>query len=250
MVYICIPTHNEDRTIGVLLWKIRQVMVEFERDFEVLVLDDASTDRTAEALAQYRKVIPLVVMREETRIGYPAAVARLVQEAVQRTAYPKRDAVVTLQGDFTEHPEHIVPLIKTLEGGADIVAGTVEEGGQRPPNGLRVARWLAPVILGRAFGGAPVSDPLCGFRAYRLIVLKKALQALEGRPLASGDGWAANLEILRNVAPHARRIEEIPLGLRYDIRTRPSRFRPFRTLRELARVRRGDWWSLERGRAK
>lgn len=250
MIYICIPTHNEDRTIGVLLWKIRQVMADFGRDYEVLVLDDASTDRTAETLERYRRTLPLTVIREESQRGYPAALHRLIKEAVDKTAYPKRDAVVTLQGDFTEHPEDIIALIKTLEGGADVVAGTVQEGDQRPPGRMRLARWLAPLVLGRAFGGAPVSDPLCGFRAYRLIVLKKTLQALGDRPLVSRDGWAANLEILRNVTPHARRIEETPLELRYDIRTRPSRFRPFRTLRDLARVRGGDWWSFERGRAK
>ncbi len=250
MIYICIPAHNEDRTIGVLLWKIRQVFAEFERDYEVLVLDDASTDGTAETLERYRKILPLTVLHEEVGLGYPAALIRLIRTALERTSYPKRDAIVTLQGDFTEHPEHIVTLIKTLEGGADIVTGTVEMGRHNTPRGLRIARWLAPVILGRAFRGAPVSDPLCGFRAYRLIVLKKALEALQGRPLASRDGWAANLEILRHVAPHARRIEETPLELRYDIRTRPSRFRSFRTLRDLARVRGGDWWSFERGRVK
>ena len=34
-----------------------------------------------------------------------------VREAVDRAPYPKRDAIVTLQGDFTEHPEDLVPLV-------------------------------------------------------------------------------------------------------------------------------------------
>ena len=46
MIYICIPALDEARTIGVLLWRIRQVMEEFPRDYHVLVLDDGSTDDT------------------------------------------------------------------------------------------------------------------------------------------------------------------------------------------------------------
>ena len=43
MIYICIPAYNEADTVGVLLWKIRRVMENFPRDYELLVLDDAST---------------------------------------------------------------------------------------------------------------------------------------------------------------------------------------------------------------
>ncbi len=242
LIYVCIPAHNEERTIGVLLWKIRKVMLEFGRDYEVLVLDDASTDRTSEALDRYRRVLPLRVLKEESRTGYSCAVQRLLREALKRTSYPKRDAAVVLQADFTESPDSLVPLIKALEGGADIVAGVVEKNGRPAPRGVRVARRFAPWVLGRAHGRAPVSDPLSGYRAYRLIVLKKALAEFGGRPFLTTDGWASNVELLALVAPHARRIVEAPLTLRYDIEgRRPSRVSAIRTLQGLLRVRRKRW---------
>ncbi len=241
MIYVCIPAHNEERTIGVLLWKIRKVMLEFGRDYEILVLNDASTDGTAEALDRYRRVLPLRVLEEKQCVGYPGAVQRLLREALHRTSYPKRDAAVLLQADFTESPDYIVPLIKAVEGGADIVAGVVEGNGRPAPRAVRAARRMAPWVLGSAFGRAPVSDPLSGFRAYRLIVLKKALADFRGKPFLTTDGWASNVELLGLVAPHARRIVEAPLTLRYDVDGRPSRLNAVRTLRGLLRVRRERW---------
>jgi dolichol-phosphate mannosyltransferase len=243
LIYVCMPAHNEERTIGVLLWKIRKVMREFGRDYEVLVLDDGSTDGTATVLDRYRRVVPLRVLKEEHRAGYPSAVQRLLREALKRTSYPKRDAAVLLQADFSESPDYIVPLLKALEGGADIVAGVVAENGHSAPRAVRVARRMAPWVLGRAYGGAPVSDPLSGFRAYRLIVLKKALAEFRDKPFLETDGWASNVELLGLVAPHARRISEAPVTLRYDLDVRPSRLSAARTLRGLLRVRRERWES-------
>jgi len=61
--------------------------------------------------------------------------------------------------------------------------------------------------------------------------------------MVSGEGWAANLQMLALSAEHARRIEEVPLDLRYDIRERKSRFNAIRTLRGLMRVRTGEMWT-------
>ncbi len=245
VIYIAIPTHNEESTIGVLLWKIRNVMGEFGRDYELLVLNDASTDGTGEVLERYRRSLPLRVFESEERLGYSGALDRLLKEAVGRAPYPKRDAVVTLQGDFTEHPEHLVPLVKTLEGGADVVAGRLT-GGERAPFQVRFARWLAPRVLGSTARDCPVADPVCGFRIYRIIVLKKALRDLGQEPLLRRGGWAANVELLELAVHHARRVEEVELDLRYDIRRRKSRFRSLRTLRDLSRIRgRVDWRSEE-----
>jgi len=245
VIHICIPVHNEEATIGVLLWKIRKVMGEFGRDYTILVLDDGSTDGTRDALERYRRALPLKVLREEAPVGYAVALERLLREAAATAAYPKRDVVVTMQGDFTENPEGLLSLIKAMEGGADIVAGRGDPGNDRPPRGVRMVEWLAPFLLGRAFRRAPVADPLCGFRAYRVIVLRKAIREQGDAPLVTGAGRGANLELLGRLAPFARRIEEVPVPLRFRERPRASRFQAMESLRRLLQVRGRVEWTVE-----
>lgn len=241
MIHIAVPVHNEDRTLGVLLWKIRKVMRGFGRDYQVVVVDDASSDRTPAVLKRYRAFLPLRVLRTEARMGYGVALEWVIRDVVERSRYPKRDVVVTIQGDLTEDPEDMVAMVKMIEGGADLVAGVMEEGGRVLPRPIRLARRLARLVAG-AVRRAPVSDPLSGFRAYRLIVLKRALRDREeGRPLFQSNGWGANVELLALAAPHARRIEESPFRVWVARRTRPSRFRAVSSLSALLRLRRTSW---------
>lgn len=238
MIYICIPALDEAQTIGILLWKIRRVMAEFPREYEVVVLDDGSTDDTREVLEPYAQVLPLTLLRNEETQGYAASLERLLREAVAQSTHPKRDVVVTLQADFTEAPEDVPALVKRMEGGADVVGGAAAVQGEEPSPGMRWARRGLPWLLAGAALPKEIGDPLSGFRAYRVSVLKRALAERAGAPLLTRRGWAANAELLRAVAPHARRMEEAEVSVRYDRRDRPSRFRPWSTLAEV--------WSLRR----
>ena len=237
MVYICIPARNEESTIGVLLWKIRRVMADFGRDYEILVLDDGSTDDTRALLSSYRRVVPLRILNGKQRLGYSGATEELLREAVSRAEYPKRDVAVTLQADFSDDPAGVVPLMKTIEGGADIVSAAFEEEPPGLTRAARVTRWLARNWLRGTLSSAPVSEPLGGFRAYRIVVLKKMFaEAGEGR-LALGEGWAGNLELLQRALPHARSVAEAIVEEPRNRRVRRSRFRAWRTLRGLRRAR-------------
>ena len=235
MIYICIPSYNEARTVGVLLWKIRQVMAGFQRDYQVLVADDASTDDTPAVLEPYKRVLPLTVFRNEVRRGYAASLELLLREAVRRSSYPRRDVIVTLQADFTDEPEEIPAFVKRIEGGADVVTGTMVG---EPGSGPRAARWMRRAlafVLRRSGWPGPLTDPLSGFRAFRVACAKKAIEARNGGPLLQWDGWAANAELLQLMRPYCRRIEEAPVRPRPDRRLRPTRFNTWETARALVR---------------
>lgn len=235
MIYICIPVYNEERTIGVVLWRIRQVMSEFGRDYQVLIVDDASTDGTEAVMAPYARIMPVHVRRHDRREGYAPSMEALVREAVSRSTYPKRDVVVTLQADFTDEPEDVVQLVKRVEGGADIVTACIRPVSAEMPRLMRWSRRVWNRLLRRVRAGRQ-ADLLSGFRAYRVIALRKAIEAKGDAPLLTSDGWAANAELFRHVAPHARRTEAVDVQVRYGRLQRESRFQPLRTSRELFRL--------------
>ncbi len=225
MLYICIPVHNESATVGVLLWRIRKMFQSYSREYEILVFDDASTDGTGELLTPYADVTPLTVIRSETRRGYAFAVNALAREASRRTKYPRRDAMIVMQGDFTDQPEHLPEMVKRFEGGADIVVA--ERTAAKEPLEVKRLRQLAPWAIRFFVPVSGLDDPFGSFRLYRISLIRELLKTYGDKPLVTTDGWAANVQLLIATVPLARRVEKISVDPRYDLRTRATRIKPF-----------------------
>lgn len=236
MIFVALPTHNERHTAGVLIWRLREIFSELGRDFRILVLDDASTDGTSDVLEPYGRVLPLTVMRNETRQGYAASLERLIREVDKATRYPKRDGLLVMQSDFTDDPGCVPELMRRFQGGADMVAG-VRTSLSGAPRGVRATRLGAGLVARPPGIPDGLSDPWYGFRLYRLIPLRRALSKLgpEER-LMTEDGWAANLELLLRVAPHLRQWDEVDVPFDLTRRYRGSRFRARDELRALYRA--------------
>ena len=234
MLHICIPAFNEAQTIGVLLWRIRTVFQSYSREYEVVVYNDGSTDATAETIEPYGKVLPLAVLGSPQRRGYAAALDALCRDVSSRTRYPRRDALVVMQGDFTDQPEYLPELVKRFEGGADVIVA------ERPadriqPQPARLLRRFAPWVT-RPFVNVPgITDPFGSYRLYRLTVVRDLLKEAGESPIVRSDGWAANVELLMNAARVARRMETVAVDPRYDLRARPTRIRPLADLLTLYR---------------
>jgi glycosyltransferase involved in cell wall biosynthesis len=198
VLFVCIPVHNEAPTAGLVLWRIRKTFADFQREYELLVYNDGSSDATAEVLAPYADALPVTILGGKEHVGYARAIDELLRAALSRCRYPRRDAVVLMQGDFTDQPEKIPELVKRFEGGADIVVAepAIDASMPKPVRQLqRVGRWLA-----RRFARVPgVTNPLGSFRLFSTVACDAVLAAGD-KPLSKAT-VGINIDLLGHGAP-------------------------------------------------
>jgi hypothetical protein len=244
VLYLAIPAQNEAATIGVLLWRLRTVLAEFPREYEAVVYDDASSDSTSEILEGYARVMPLTILRGEKPVGYAGAVNALVRHIARQTRYPRRDAMLLLQGDFTDPPAMVPEFVKRFEGGADLVVG------ERTHNGLkdaplpvrrmqRATGWMLRLLV-KAEG---VRDVTSSYRLIRISVLRDLLRTVGDAPVCAGDSQSANADFLLHLIPLARRVETLEVEPTWGVRLRETRLVAMRDGMSLAR-----WAWRARGR--
>ena len=222
MLYLAIPAHNEVATIGVLLWRLRTVLAEFPREYEVVVYDDASSDETADVAEQYAHAMPVTVLRGTTHIGYAGALDALIRHVSAQTRYPRRDAMLLVQGDFTDPPGIVPEFARRFEGGADLVVGErmVVADAPVPVRRLfRAAHWaMRPFV--RVAG---VNDLTASMRLIRISALRDLLRQVGTEPICAGNSWTANADLLLKLVPLARRVESVPMEPTYGVRMRDTR---------------------------
>jgi len=117
MLSLVVPIHNEEHSILPLYDRLTAVLAAVARPYEILFIDDASTDRSHELLANLVQTDPrLKVIRLRRNFGQTAALSAGFHEA-------KGDIIIAMDGDLQHAPEDIPALLKPIDDGYDIASG-------------------------------------------------------------------------------------------------------------------------------
>lgn len=154
MISVVVPVYNEEANVAELHRRILGELKSLGRPFEIIFVNDGSTDRTQEIA---EKLSPVKVIRFQKNFGQTSAMDA-------GFAASKGDIVVTLDGDLQNDPTDIGKLVKKLEEGYDVVSGWRVDRHDSFGRKLlsRSANWLTFKVT-----GLYLHDYACAIKAYR-----------------------------------------------------------------------------------
>ena len=160
---LVIPVFNEADSLKLLVEEIDGALAQLGRSYEIVFVDDGSTDgsfRVMEGLAAARPDVCVVRLRRN--FGKAAALSH-------GFAVCRGDYIVTLDGDRQDDPREIPRLIAPLDAGFDLVSGW-KQSRQDPVSKTLPSRFFNWTV--RRTTGIPLHDFNCGLKAYRREVIE------------------------------------------------------------------------------
>ncbi|MFL6233814.1 MAG: glycosyltransferase family 2 protein [Thermoanaerobaculia bacterium] len=184
---VVVPLYNEEESIEALYREVRAAAGRLGRSWELLLVDDGSTDGTAAKLREICALDPRVrAIRFRRNYGQTAALQAGFDHA-------EGEVVITLDGDLQNDPDDFGLLLDTLDQGYDVVSGWRRDRKDRLLS-RRLPSVAANWLIG-ALTGVRIHDNGCTLKAYRAEVVKRTrLYAEMHRFLApmmslSGSRW-------------------------------------------------------------
>jgi dolichol-phosphate mannosyltransferase len=231
-VIVVLPAYNEEQSLGALLQRLDQAMREDLIDYEIIVVDDGSTDGTARVVEEYTPHVPLRLERHRVNLGLGATIRDGLKCAVAITT--NDDIVVVMDADNTHTPGLIRNMIRVVREGADVVIASRYRPGsyiRGVPFHRKLLSLGARALFQLLFPIQGVRDYTCAYRAYRALVLRDAFQRY-GDDFVNQKGFQCMVDILLKLRQLDLIFREVPLILRYDLKQGASKMNVLRTIVE------------------
>jgi glycosyltransferase involved in cell wall biosynthesis len=205
---IVIPVYNEELGIAPLLARLLEVMQASDLEYEIIVVDDGSTDNTTARI----ETAGVHVLRHQDNRGYGAALKTGIRQA-------SNPIIVIMDADGTYLPEYVPCLVEHLvTSGCDMVVGARTGKGVKIPRLRRPAKW-AISRLAELVAGQSINDLNSGLRVFRRQVALRLVGLLP-------DGFSFTTTITMAMLSNEYVVEYLPID--YHARVGRSKISPVR----------------------
>lgn len=205
-ISVVVPVYNEAENVQLLCEKLHAALSMTGRSYEIVLIDDGSTDGTWEKLRENARKLPnFRLIRLRRNFGQTAAMSAGMHEA-------RGDVIVTLDADLQNDPADIPLLLERMDKGFDVVSGWRKERKDKALS-RRLPSMIANKLISRVTG-VHLHDYGCTLKAYRREVLDNI--ELYGDmhrfipALASSGGCKVDEVVVRH---HPRRFGKSKYGL-------------------------------------
>lgn len=232
MIIAALPAYNEVDALPRLLRRMRDTAPTLAEPLEVVVVDDGSSDGTADAgEREHCAAMPVHVVRHARNRGLHGALDTGFRAALERAA--PDDWIVTMDADDTHPPDLMAAMLAKGRAGADVVIASRFQPGAEW-FGLSWDRLLFSKGVSWMFRLAwpmqGVRDYTCGYRLYRAQIIKGAYERY-GDAFVDEPSFACMPDVLWKINRLRPTFAEVPLSLHYDRKPGASKMNVARTIR-------------------
>ena len=203
---IVVPVYNEEESVDLLCQNLNEALTKVGRTYEVILVDDGSSDQTwPKLLANAKKLPHLRLVRFRRNFGQTAAMSAGFNHATG-------DIVITLDADLQNDPADIPLLLEQMERGYDVVSGW-RKNRQDTFINRKLPSMMANWLIGKMTGVA-LHDYGCTLKAYRRDIMKDVhLYGEMHRFIPALAAWVGGKVTEVPVNHHARRFGTSKYGI-------------------------------------
>ena len=230
---VIVPAYNEGKIIRESLIEIRNVLAPSVASFEILAVNDGSSDNTRqEILSASSEYSEIRYAGYDINRGKGGAIKHGVSEA-------SGDVIGFIDADLDISPAHLVRYLEHMESsGCDVVIGSKmhKESKLEYPAARKFFSWGYYVLLKMLFG-MKLKDTQTGVKLYKAPLIKKVA------PMLHVEGFAFDIEVLALCSHEGARIEEMPVEIVFKRNESFGRIKVgdiFRMFGDTV----GIWWNL------
>ncbi len=230
-IHIVLPAFNEEASLFQLLTRLDFALYDSNLNGEIYIVNDGSTDNTIEVAKSFAGLTKVNIINQEINRGLAETIKNGLFITLEQCKSDE-DIIIVMDADNSHSPGLMNRMVNLVKEGCDIVIASRYQKGARIKGLSRFRKILSlgASVLFRIIVRIPhVKDYTCGYRAYKVATLKKAMHHYKG-DFIKQTGFACMIEILLRMQKFDPIIEEVPLILRYDLKESASKMKIKKTI--------------------